>query len=188
MTLPPHQHVIRVSDKDAVVRLAAILLGQRELPCVLLTQSRAGGEPSLPPERVRALLGDAARIYLVEGHQLLAYLRTRLGKQLALARGMTRIYWPNLSVQSDPYDHPIIPTLADEPIENTLEEFARQFDLSRPYVRQHLKLIEDHRAVVQEQVASREMELRKRDNELRKRDAELMRITGGKGSAPGAAQ
>jgi hypothetical protein len=171
---------------------AAILLSRREQPCVVLTQNPEDGEPSLPPEQVRLILGDTARIYLLEDEHGLAYLRTRLGGPLALARGMTRIYWPNLSVQSDPLDHPVIPTLADEPVESTLGELARQFNLSRP---------NDHRSVLQAQIATREKELRNTRAELasvttrlhetaarlRTAEAELIASARRRGSEPGKA-
>ena len=67
------------------------------------------------------------------------YLRRRLqgliGQRLALPAGSARVWWPALARSCDPAAHPLVLALDSGSEARMLEEFARQFDLSRPLVR-----------------------------------------------------
>jgi hypothetical protein len=109
--------------------------------------------PVLPCADVRALVGAGVRIYLLASDELLCELREALGPRLALDRGAVRVWWPGAEASCDPADHPAVLALEDEPCAMTLEELALQFDLTRPRVRAHIKLIEDARAFVEHELA-----------------------------------
>lgn len=140
-----------VRSQPEVRSLEEVLLGDRDVPVVVLTQSTETLEPVLPPKKVRAIVGDEAGILYVPGDYLLRRLRATLGHALAVSRGAARIFWPELAVESDGSDHPLIPVLEGESEEDALAEFARQFDLSRPKVRREIRLIEDLRSNLQDE-------------------------------------
>ena len=131
---------------------AALLDSHRSTPSVVLTQRMDHPAPVLPPEKVRAVLGPECRIYFITSDRLLRRLRTRLGGGLMVSRGAVRIFWPGLSVHSDPFAHPLMPVLDVESLDSALAELRRQFDLSRPAVRQEIKLVEDARSVLEAEI------------------------------------
>lgn len=140
-----------VRSQPEVRGLEDVLLGGRDAPVVVLTQSMETLEPVLPPKKVRAIVGEEAGILYMPGDYLLRRLRATLGHALAVSRGAARIFWPDLTVESDGSDHPLIPVLEGESEEDALAEFARQFDLSRPKVRREIRLIEDLRSALQDE-------------------------------------
>jgi hypothetical protein len=144
--------LIVVSSEQSLRGMAAYLLSnERYQPVVALTESV--GAPMLAYDRVRAVVGAGPRIYLIEGEYLLDCLADLLGRGLALSADSARIWWPELTVGSDPGEHPLVLYLDHEPDSSMLEEFTRQFDLSRPLVRQEIKLIEDARARAEHELA-----------------------------------
>jgi hypothetical protein len=152
-SFPPGAAIV-VGDEETLARLETALLGEhRDAPCIVLAQRCDDHAPVLPPQRVRAIVGPEPRIYFITSDHLLRKLRMRLGSALMVSRGAVRIFWPGLSVQSEPFAHPLVPVLDDEPLESALAEVARQFDLSRPAVREELKLVEDARAVLEGEVS-----------------------------------
>jgi hypothetical protein len=144
--------LIVVSSEPRVRDMAAYLLSdERHQPVVALAQSTEA--PMLAHELVRAVVGSGPRIYLVEHEFLLGRLMDVLGYELALPPGAARIWWPGLAPGSDPREHPLVLYLEGEPDSSMHEEFARQFDLSRPLVRREIKLIEDTRALAERELA-----------------------------------
>jgi hypothetical protein len=164
-------HVVRT--ESGVWALEDFLLSERETPVVVLTQSEETLQPVLPAEKIRMIVGPYAVIYYLPGEYLLSHLRVALGHGLAVARGSARIFWPGLSVESDPTDHPLVALLDGEREQDALAEFARQFDLSRPSVRREIKLIEDARSVLQSELNAATSDLRDTAQQLR--DANIAR-------------
>jgi hypothetical protein len=144
---------VPVDSMAAVDSLCGEILGPREQPIVALTPRLDGDGPVLAYEDVRALVGPRARVYLIADDELLLRLRERLGPGLGLERGMARVWWPGARARCDAADHPLIVALADEPSRVTLEEFAQQFDLTRPRVRGQVRLIDDARALAERELA-----------------------------------
>jgi hypothetical protein len=144
--------VLVVRSQAGMQSLEDFLLGERVVPAVVLSQSADTFQPVLSPAGIRATIGVEGAIYYVPGEQLLRQLRAVFGHALALSRGAVRIFWPGLSIRSDPADHPLVPILDGEGEGEALGEFARQFDLSRPRVRSEIKLIEDARSVLQSEL------------------------------------
>ncbi len=145
--------VVVCGDRGLGGMEAYLLSGERCDPVVALTRSPGTDEPVLGYAQVRALVGAGPRIYLIQDEHSLRHLRGVLGRRLALAAGGARIWWPGLSVDSDPGDHPLVSYLNSESEREMLEEFERQFRLSHPVVRGELKLVEELRALAEHELA-----------------------------------
>lgn len=157
-----------VREVEGLVRLEAALLDpHRSVPSIVLTQRFDHPAPVLPPEKVREVVGPECRIYIVTSDRLLRRLRTRLGGRLMVNRGAVRIFWPGLSVHSDPFAHPLMPVLDVEPLDSALAELRRQFDLSRPAVRQEIELVEDARSVLEAEITRLRRDLATMAKQLR---------------------
>ncbi|HSZ05217.1 MAG TPA: hypothetical protein VK778_08445 [Solirubrobacteraceae bacterium] len=152
--------VIAVRGRPGLRSLGAYLLsGEREHPAVAIARSLDADEPVLAPGDVRAIVGADPQIYYLPGEEMLVGLRGVLGGALALPAGGVRVWWPGLSVDSDPGGHPSVLALDGEPQASVLAQFAREFDLSRPRVRQEIRVIEDLR-----RLAERELSLAREEN------------------------
>jgi hypothetical protein len=162
---------IEVETTLQLRRLCAEILARREHPLVGLTLAEDGTGPVLACRDVRAVVGRGIPIYLIRGDELLHGMRDLLGRRLAVDRGAVRIWWPGASARCDPGDHPAVLALDGEPPRVTLEELAQQFDLTRPRVRGHLRLIEDARAFLEHEL-TRANEQNRRLHE-RLRDAQI---------------
>lgn len=162
---------IVVETAQSLWRLSADILGERSRPIVGLAPDSDGDRSSLGAAEVREVVGRGVRIYLVSGDELLDELREMIGPRMALDRGAVRIWWPGATRHSRPAEHPSVAPLAGERDGDTLEELARQFDLSRPRVRRHVALIDDARALVEHDLARLQDEHRRAHERLR--DAQL---------------
>ena len=152
--------LIAVRGRAELQSLGAYLLaGEREHPVVAITRSLEVDEPVLAPDEVRMIVGAGPPVYYVNGEEMLVGLQGMLGSALALPAGGVRVWWPGLSVDSDPGDHPAVLALDGEPAASVLAQFAREFDLSRPRVRQEIRMIEDLR-----RLAERELSLAREEN------------------------
>jgi hypothetical protein len=146
--------LVVVCDAPDLQSMAAYLLcEERHEPAVALTQSLSMDAPVLSHAHVRAIVGASPRIYLIQRDHLLRPLQRMLGRRLALAAGGARIWWPGLSVGSDPGAHPLVLYLAGEPERDMLDEFTRQFHLSHPVVRREIKLLDELRALAERELA-----------------------------------
>ncbi len=140
--------------------VAVLLSGERVQPVVGIASMLDGDELALAPAGVRAAVGLAPLVYVVSGEGALCGLADRLGRGLALLPGAVRVWWPGLAVGSDLGAHPLIGRIDDDDEAGMLAEFARRFDLSRPGVRQEIKLIEDARALLEHELATEREETR----------------------------
>jgi hypothetical protein len=154
-------------------RLEAELVGARRYPVVLLALAGDADEPVFPPGQLRRAAGLRVRIYLLQGQHPFQRPAVVANKHLAVPRGSARICWPQFSAGSDPDDHPLVHRLEGESDRDALEEFARQFDLSRPCVRREIKLIEGVRATSEHELAQARTRLAQVEQQLR--DARIAR-------------
>lgn len=139
--MSPKPELIMVAGKEEAEGMGTYLLaGDRDHPAIAVTMSSTG-EPVLALDEVRAIVGSA-RIYVVAESGALERLQGVLGRDLALPAGAARIWWPELTAESNPMEHPLVLELEDEPDGNMLAEFVRCFELSRPTVRREIRLIE----------------------------------------------
>lgn len=159
--------MIVVRSARQLRRLEAELVGARRYPVVLLALAVGVDEPVFPPRQVRRAAGLRVRIYLLQGQHPLQRPAVVANKHLAVHRGSARICWPQFSAGSDPADHPLVHRVEGESDRDALEEFARQFDLSRPRVRHEIKLIEDIRATSEHELAQARARLTQVEQQLR---------------------
>lgn len=132
----PDPIVVRTSSQLASLE-AYLLSSDRDQLAVALMPIESNW---LEPSDVRAIVGPAPRIYLVRGQFLLRL--QRIPGALALQSGSARIWWPGLTSDSDPADHPIVLPLAGESQQAVLDEFTGALDLSRPTVRKEIKRLQ----------------------------------------------
>jgi hypothetical protein len=158
---------IVVRGSSGIGGLATYLLsGERELPAVGIARSLEAEGPVLNAADVRVIVGAGPRIYYVPDEEMLGVLEGLLGRVIALPAGGVRVWWPGLSVQSVARDHPFVLAHDCETPASVLEEFAKAFDLSRPRVREEIRVIEGlHR------IAERE-----RDEAIRRAEAAEARL------------
>jgi hypothetical protein len=158
--------IVVARDQDLQAMANYLFAGDRDQPAVALT-SGTTGQPVLAPDRVRSLVGGDTRIYVVTGTDALLDLEGLLGSNLALPVAAARIWWPALTFESDPLEHPVVLQLEDEPEAAMLEELVRCFQLSRPLVRREISLIEDARALLEHELAQAREQQRETDERLR---------------------
>jgi hypothetical protein len=158
---------IPVETEQELRCLCAEILARRDRPVVGLTLAEEGVRPVLACRDVRALVGSNVHIYLIRDDDLLDEMRQLLGGGLTLDRGAVRIWWPGANAHCDPGDHPAVLALDGEPPLVMLEEFSQQFELTRPRVRGHIRLIEDARALLEHELARAEAQNHKVQERLR---------------------
>jgi hypothetical protein len=144
--------VVDVCTKREISSLVTYLLGERSQPVIALASIAPAGVAVLPPQGVRAVIGAGPRIYVIAQDMLLPGLAEKLGSALTLTAGAARIWWPCLTRDSDPRDHPLVSPSAVKRAGGLLEKFAWRFDLTRPRVREAIRGLEDARAVVERQL------------------------------------
>lgn len=174
----------QASDADYVVvrtqgdleRLCDDISGERDDPIVALTLSPDTREPVLQASDIRGVVGGGVRIYLITSEDLLRGLGELVGSRLRVWEGAVRIWWPGASVRDDPGNHPVVVGLEDEDYEVTLEEFATEFDLSRPRVRSRVMVIEDSRAFLERELRLAQEQSRKIHERLRDSQIESHRL------------
>jgi hypothetical protein len=166
----PDSECVLVRSPADLRRLRADILGRRQRPVVAIALDMDGG-PVLAYGDVRAVVGPGVRVYLICDSDLLPELRELLGSRLTVEEGAVRTWWPGAGARCDPADHPSVLALEGEPSQVTLEEFAHQFDLTRPRVRAQIRLIEDARAFAEHELSlarehNRTVQERLRDSQI----------------------
>jgi hypothetical protein len=159
--------MIVVRSARQLRRLEAELVGARRYPVVLLALAMDVDEPVFPPGQLRRAADLRVRIYLLLGQHPFQRPAVVANQYLAVPRGSARICWPQFSAGSDPDDHPLVNRLEGESDRDALQEFARQFDLSRPRVRREIKLIEGIRATSEHELAQARTRLAEVEQRLR---------------------
>lgn len=165
-----------VRDADDLERLCEDITGDRDYPIVGLTLRDYSNEPVLRASDIRDVVGSGVRIYLITGEELLHGLRELLGSRLRVWRGAVRVWWPGAANCEDPGDHPVVVGLEDEDYRVTLEEFAGEYELSRPRVRSRVRLIEDARALLERELGIAQKQSHKIHECLRDSQIECHRL------------
>jgi hypothetical protein len=158
--------VVVVRSRSALRGMVADLYADdRAQPVIGLACLEETGEPVLAGGLVRAVVGAGPRIYYLPGERLRQCLQGVLGRRLALPAGGVRVWWPGMAAY-DPGAHPLVVALDSESQGEMLEEFARQFDLSRPRVRSEIEVIEDARRLAEDELARARRQNRIMETEL----------------------
>ena len=93
-------------DIEAFVR-ETLLAADRKTPVVAVTTSVTERRPWIDPEELALELGDRAEVVLIETGEATWALSAALPKRLDVFGGAVRTWWPGLSAESNPYDHPL---------------------------------------------------------------------------------
>jgi hypothetical protein len=144
------------SSKDTRRLVAEISRAARDYPIVGIALRNSEAVPALTPQEVRTVAGERARIYLIIGDFLLRRLERAQGAKL----GPAWVWWPACSTHNAGGG-------------NTFQQFAREFELSRPVVRSEIERLVDVRASVERELA----EARESSNGL-KRDLRAAELDG----------
>jgi len=180
------RNMIVVRTSRQMRRLQADLVGTRRYPIVLVALAVDSDRPVFAPRQLQTVARSSLRIYVLPGlHPFHRPTVIAANSHLAVPRGCARICWPQLSAQSDPYDHPLVICREGESDRNVVARFAREFDLSRPRVRREIKLIESVR--VTSEIELEHARARLSDVEQQLRDAGIARHQTGR-RAEGAQQ
>lgn len=164
------EYVVVQTGED-LERLSRDILGERDRPIIGLAHRATAPEPVLRSYDIRRVVDPQVRIYLVADPELLASLAKMLGSRLRLEPGSVRIWWPGANRSCDPGDHPPVVGLEGEDYLDTLAQFAHEYHLSHPLVRDHVRVIEDARAFLEHEIV-RVQEYNRRIHE-RLRDAQI---------------
>jgi hypothetical protein len=167
---------VAVRTAEELERLCDDIYGERAYPIVGLTMRRESSEPVLRASDIRGVVGPEVRIYLLTNEDLLYEMQELVGSRVGLWGGAIRIWWPGVSVRSDPGDHPLVVGLEDEDYTVTLEEFADEFDLTRPRVRSRMRLVEDSRGFLERQLQDSQEQTRRTHERLRDAQIECHRL------------
>jgi hypothetical protein len=159
--------VFEVGTKHELRSLLGYILGERSQPVIALALMEGAEMTVLPPRGVRAIVGPDPRIYVIRRDALLGQLAKALGRGLAVTVGAARIWWPGVTRTSDPFDHPLVVQVESEHAGSLLEEFARQFDLSRPLVREEIKRLDGMRGLLELELERNQGALATSDERLR---------------------
>lgn len=79
----------------------------RVLPVVGVTTRPRSEHPWIAAEELERALGGRATVVLIETGELTWHLSDLLPDRLDVFGGALRIWWPGLSLNSDPYEHPL---------------------------------------------------------------------------------
>ncbi len=145
--------LFRASSRKDLRRLLSDLRGDRDCAIIVLTVGASGEDPAFPLGPTRAALKDPASIYVVESADLCRRMANALGPQLAVDGGDARIFWPGVGPDSDPAEHPLVPTRSASNSRSAVERLIAAFELSRPLVRRYLAPIQTRLAALEEQSA-----------------------------------
>jgi predicted RNA-binding protein with RPS1 domain len=80
----------------------------RTIPVIAVTTSVTDRKPWLDPEELAETLGDRAQVVLLETGDATWALSAHLPPRLDAYGGAVRIWWPGLTRESHPFDHPLL--------------------------------------------------------------------------------
>ncbi|MBA3808524.1 MAG: hypothetical protein H0X28_09060 [Solirubrobacterales bacterium] len=132
----------------------------REAPVVVLTFREGEEEPGFPPTAIRQVLDPRISIYVLGTQDLCRRLAQALGQQLAVDGGDARIFWPGVSQDSDPAEHPLIAAHIDADRRSPAERLAEALELSRPGVSGHVAAMQERLQAAEQRAADTLSQLR----------------------------
>ncbi len=127
---------------------------------VALTLPGESEQPVFAPGAIWMVLAEPIPIYVLGSTYICRRFADSVGAALAVGGGSARIWWPGVTPESDPADHPLVPYVADEEPTARLERFVKTYELSRPTVRRYLRPIQRNLRRAEQEAAQH---LRQRD-------------------------
>ncbi len=132
----------------------------RDYPIVVLTFGEGEKEPGFSLSAIRSALNPRVPIYLLGTFDLCRRLAQALGPRLAVDSGNARIFWPGVSRDSDPADHPLVAVGASSD-RDPADRLISALELSRPNVKGHVALTQQRLQTTEHQLAENVRQLRR---------------------------
>lgn len=102
-------NAISVGSPEEVATLAEdVLDSSRSSPIVCLTSRQGETRPALDLGEVRDIVAEPVPVYVITTGPLTRALAEALPPGLGVYGGAARIWWPNVTANSDPTDHPLV--------------------------------------------------------------------------------
>lgn len=118
-------------DTDAAERFVAddLLSADRELPIVAVSPRVEDNRPYVDRYQMRRFLG-IAEVYFLSTASATRLVSDRIGTGLSCYNGALRVWWPGISVDDDPWTHPLwrpaaVESTTDRTIESVFNLTAR---------------------------------------------------------------
>lgn len=144
-------------ERQVRALVAEILNPDRYYPIICLTACIGEREPALDPACVRSIVGPAIPIYVLTRFLLSMKLARRLPRRVVVHSGAARVWWPEVSQQSQSSEHPQFfePANRDTPADG-YRRLAAEF-----YVPEHPDLTVEQRLVLAERGRTKEQQQRR---------------------------
>lgn len=98
----------RIASADVAELVERLFSAERDVPIVAVTTSAATGLPHLDENDLATRLGDRAHVVLIETGDVTWSLSEAMPDMLDVYGGAARIWWPGLTREDSPYDHPLL--------------------------------------------------------------------------------
>lgn len=112
---------------------------------------------------MRRSLGLGISIYFISRLSALLFLSEPMPKGLGVRLGVMRMWWPDVSTDSDPSEHPLITDSRSHKMSNTTQSLIRELRLSEHSqltAEQQLERVERQRTAAQYRIRDLERHLR----------------------------
>ena len=113
-----------LSPDDVQAFVEHLLSPGRDRPVVAVSTVMATRRPWVDPGQLAARLGDRAEVVLIETGELTWALNDLLPDKLECYGGAVRIWWPGLTPESDPYDHPLFLAFSQQDAERAVRQLV----------------------------------------------------------------
>jgi hypothetical protein len=108
-----------------------ILDASRRHAVVCVTSPRWSSEPLLDPDALTRAVGAAGRVYVMPTGGASWELTARLPPRFDVYGGATRVWWPDLDVNVDPFRHPLFFTHSRAQSPDVVDQIVRRFEAER---------------------------------------------------------
>jgi len=105
-SIPQAVTLLPVAEVSAFCK-SVLLAPNRSLPVVMVSHDTYSDRPVVDADEIHASLLGLAQVVLLQDKWASFVLTDILGKQLSCYNGAVRLYWPGLTLQSTPLDHPL---------------------------------------------------------------------------------
>ncbi|MFI9253602.1 hypothetical protein [Streptomyces sp. NPDC053069] len=99
----PEYRVIRAGDVSSLVSF--LTNQQRALPVVAVTNYPTTGRPLVDLKELARELAGLAHVVVISTHLASQALTEQLGPSRSVWQGAVRLYWPQFSIEANPYEH-----------------------------------------------------------------------------------
>jgi hypothetical protein len=129
MATGPEASVTHVQFSHEVAALADDILDpSRKHAVVCVTSPTWSSEPLVDAEALAEALGAKARVYVMATGRPSWDLTARLPPRFDVYGGATRIWWPDLDVDADPFRHPLLFVHARAESPDVVDQIVRKFE------------------------------------------------------------